>query len=143
MFLNLIIKQINHIKMKIEIELSELEEIRSDLKKAEEQKKQLQEKLNGLSEEELKAKAVRLSYRLFDNYMAAVFKHLGFEEDWQRDSVIVKDNLEHWIGKDWWNSDRISVELCATVTTQFKSAFIRIGILPKEVELKNDTHELV
>ena len=84
-----------------------------------------------MSESELKAKAVRLSYRLFDNYMATVFEHLGFGE-WERGSVIVMDNLEHWIGKDWWNSDRIKVEIGANVTNTFKSAFLSIGIITKE-----------
>ena len=120
--------------MKIEIELSEVEALRWELQRTQTEKRQLEEKLKELSETELKAKAVGLSYRLFDNYMAAVFKHLGFEE-WQRESVIVRDNLEHWIGKDWWNSDRITVELGANVTTKFKSAFLSIGILTKkEVE---------
>ena len=120
--------------MKIEIELSEVEALKWELQRTQTEKRQLEEKLKELSETELKAKAVRLSYRLFDNYMAAVFKHLGFEE-WQRESVIVRDNLEHWIGKDWWNSDRITVELGANVTTKFKSAFLSIGILTKkEVE---------
>lgn len=130
--------------MKIEIELSELEALRSQLQITETEKRQLEGKLKELSESELKAKAVRLSYRLFDNYMAAVFKHLGFGE-WQRNSVIVRDNLEHWIGKDWWNSDRITVELEANVTTKFKSAFLSIGILTnKEFEENKDgVHELV
>lgn len=129
--------------MKIEIELSEVEALRSQLQNTKDEKRQLEEKLKELSETELKAKAVRLSYRLFDNYMAAVFKHLGFEE-WQRESVIVRDNLEHWIGKDWWNSDRITVELGANVTTKFKSAFLSIGILTKKEveETKDDVHEL-
>ena len=78
--------------MKIEIELSEVEALRWELQRTQTEKRQLEEKLKELSETELKAKAVRLSYRLFDNYMAAVFKHLGFEE-WQRESVIVRDNL--------------------------------------------------
>lgn len=130
--------------MKIEIELSEVEALRSQLQRTETEKRQLEEKLKELSETELKAKAVRLSYKLFDNYMATVFEHLGFGE-WQRDSVIVRDNLEHWIGKDWWNSDRITIELGANVTTKFKSAFLSIGILTKKEveESKDDVHELV
>jgi hypothetical protein len=131
--------------MKIEIELAEVERLRSQLQQREQQVNELEKKLKELSESELKQKAVRLSYRLFDNYMAAVFKHLGFVEEWQRDSVIVRDNLEHWIGKDWWNSDRITIELGANVTTKFKSAFLEIGILTKKEveETKNDVHELV
>ena len=130
--------------MKIEIELGEVERLKNQLQQREEEVNELETKLKELSETELKQKAVRLSYRLFDNYMAAVFKHLGFEE-WTRDSVIVRDNLEHWIGKDWWNSDRITFELGANVTTKFKTAFLSIGILTKKEaeETKDDVHELV
>lgn len=127
--------------MKIEIELAEVERLKSQLQQKEKEVKDLEAKLKELSELELKQKAVRLSYRLFDNYMATVFKHLGFEE-WQRDSVIFKDNLEDLIGKDWWNSDRLTIELGASVTTKFNSAFLAIGILTKK-ETKGDVHELV
>lgn len=125
----------------MEIELSEVERLKSKLKKVETENKQLEEKLKELSEPELKAKAVRLSYRLFDNYMATVFKHLGFGE-WQRGSVIINSDLEHWLGKDWWNSDRIKIDLGANVSTKFKNAFLSIGIIAEE-ESKDDVHELV
>ena len=77
-----------------------------------------------------------MAYRLFDNYMAAVFRHLGFDQ-WRTDTVIIRDNLEHWIGKDWWGSDRISFELGANVTTQFKTAFLSIGIITKDEKSDN------
>ena len=130
--------------MKIEVELAEVESLRSQLQQKEMEVNELEIKLKELSEPELKQKAVRLSYRLFDNYMAAVFKHLGFGE-WQRDSVIIREDLEHWLGKDWWDSDRITVELGANVTTKFKSAFLSIGILSKKEDDKksDDAYDLV
>lgn len=117
--------------MKIEIELEEVERLRSQLQQREIEVNELKEKIKELSEPELNQKAVKLSYRLFDNYMATVFKHLGFEE-WSRNSVIIKDDLEHWIGKEWWNSDKITFEVGANVTTKFKTAFLSIGIITEE-----------
>jgi len=130
--------------MKIEIELEEVERLKSQLQQREKEVNELEKKLKEFSEPELKQKAVRLSYRLFDSYMATVFKHLGFDE-WEKNRVVFMDNLEHWIGKDWWNSDRISVELGANVTTKFKKAFLSIGIVTKKEseETNVDVHELI
>ena len=97
--------------------------------------KQLDKRLHGLSEPELNQKAIDLSWVLFISYMETVFEHLGFEKvTWNR--TVIKDNLEQWLGKDWWNSDRVKVELGANVTTQFRAAFLSIGVITKE-ELKN------
>lgn len=127
--------------MKVEIELSEVEYLRSQLKKRETEVQELETKLKELSESELKQKAVALSWRLFDNYMATVFSHLGFEND-KTDTVIVRENLEHLLGKSWWNSERIKFELGATITTKFKNAFLEIGIIPQEEVEKKDDYEL-
>lgn len=114
--------------MKVEIELTELEALRIQLRESEHQKELLERKLRQLSEPEITKKAVLLSYHLFDNYMGAVFKHLGFEK-WQNKSVIKVNDIEHWLGKNWWFSDRLTIDLCANVTTKFKSAFLKIGIV--------------
>jgi hypothetical protein len=128
--------------MKIEVELSEIEQLKAELQREKERAKKLENDLNELSEKELKEKAVRLSWRLFDNYMEAVFKHLSFETR-IGGSVITRDNLEHYLGKEWYNSPRINFELGATVTEKFKSAFLNIGIIAiDQVEATSDVHEL-
>ncbi len=130
--------------MKVEIELEDLEELRNEVQSLRDDIKEQQDKLYNLDENVLKKDAVRLSYKLFNDYMDAIFKHLGFGE-WQRDSVIIREDLEHWLGKDWWDSDRITVELGANVTTKFKSAFLAIGILTKKEDDKksDDAYDLV
>lgn len=126
--------------MKIEIELSEVEYLRSELEIRKTEVKELETKLKELSEIELKQRAVSLSWRLLDNYLAAVFTHLGFNN--KNDTVIVKENLEHYLGKSWWNSERIKFELGATITTEFRTAFLKIGIIPKEEVEKDDDYKL-
>jgi hypothetical protein len=137
----IVVGSFNQSKMKVEIELSEVEYLKSQLNESKKRNDELEAKLNELSESELKQKAVSLAYRLFDNYMGCVFTHLGFE-NWQRESVIIHDNLEHWIGKSWWNSERIKVEIGANVSNTFRKAFLSIGIIPKEEVEKKDDYEL-
>ncbi len=124
--------------MKIQIELEEVEKLKAELQATKEKLQEAKEKLSEISEETLKQKAVNLSWRLFDNYMSAVFIHLGFNEPWNKQTVRA-DNLEHWVGKEWWKSGKIEIEVCANVTTKFREAFLRIGVItqPKE-EVKED-----
>jgi hypothetical protein len=117
--------------MKVEVELSELESLRSELRKTLEQNQKLEAAYNALSEKELKRNAVKLSYLLFNNYMEAVFKKLGFG-DWVRDSVFFRDDLEHYLGKEWWQNERLSVDIQISVSEKFKSAFLQLGVIPKE-----------
>ena len=115
--------------MKIEIEFEEVELLKRKLSDSQKLARELKERLDVISESELKRKAIFLSYRLFDNYMRTVFNHLGFG-DWEHGSTIVTDNLEHWLGEDWYSSDRINIQVGAKVTNKFKKAFISIGIIP-------------
>jgi hypothetical protein len=124
--------------MKIEIELSEIEKLKEKLKQLEDEKMNLQKQLEALSERELISKAVNLSYKLFDNYMQAVFEKLGFEK-WKRGSVLIDYNIENWFSKDWWNDKRLNVEICVDIRNKFKSAFLKIGVIPEsELNKLND-----
>lgn len=127
--------------MKIEIEFEEVELLKMQLVQKQHLINQLESKLKELSEKELVEKAVRLSYRLLDNYLLAIFNRLGFEQTHQK-AVVIHYDLEHWIGKDWWNSDRFTIELGADVSTKFKSAFLSIGVLTKDEASDDDVHKL-
>jgi chromosome segregation ATPase len=119
--------------MKIEIDIQEFENLRNNLNDAEARNKRLQERLNALDESALKKQAVDLAYRLLNNYLEAIFKKLGFNGTADK-PLIIKDNLEHFLGKDWWTSERVEIELGADVTANFKRAFLSIGVIPKEQE---------
>ena len=122
--------------MKIEIELLEVEKLQEENKVKSQKIIELETKLKELSENKLKESAVKLSFTLFENYMSCVFKRLGFEPF--RESVIIKDDLIHWLGKSWWNSEKLNIQIGANITNQFKKAFLSIGILTTENKKAND-----
>jgi hypothetical protein len=126
--------------MKIEIELEEVERLKHRLHTTQEELKELKFKLKSLSEDELKKQAVRLSYRLFQDYMKATFERLGLGE-WEG-TLVINNNLEHWIGKEWWTSERVSFEIGAEVTTKIKRAFLRIGIITDTKDIKNSDDDI-
>ena len=113
--------------MKIEIELNDLENIRKETAFLKEENRKLKAELNELTESKIKEKIVKHSHLLFDSYMCSVFKRLGFN-NWERDSVVIPHNLEHWIGNDWYNSERIDVKIGVDILGEFKKAFLHIGI---------------
>ena len=119
--------------MKIEIELEAVESLKKELTDKEQQSQKLEAELKALDTKTLKGQAVDLSKKLFDNYMECVFKHLGFTDNggWHRGSVDFKDNLEHWLGKSWWDSERLEINIGANVSKQWRSAFLSLGIKPK------------
>lgn len=119
--------------MKIEIELEYIESLKRQLDDAKMEANGLREKLNSLNEKELREEAVRLSFRLFEDYLHATFTHLGFDQEGVS-SVVVRENLEHWLGKSWYRSERVTFQLGATITTKMRKAFLQIGILMKETE---------
>lgn len=132
--------------MKIEIELQEVEALRRQINELEVANDILKGKLKDLDESDLKDKAIRLSYRLLDNYLAAVFEGLGFTQKYNDSTVIVKSDLERYLGKNWWdNKDRIKFELGAEITTEFKRAFLKIGVMPEEKikETEDDIFALI
>jgi hypothetical protein len=117
--------------MKIEIELEDVEYLKRQLREAQEERDELKKEIEKLSPDALKREALQLSYRLFNDYMTAVFEELGFDQ-WKKNSVIYPPNLVSWYGEEWWRNDRIKFEFGAEVTTEFRSAFIRINVLPKK-----------
>lgn len=126
--------------MKIEIELSEVEALKQQIHRLSKREKELEEKLKSLDEPELVKKAVELSKELLDKYMQCIFKKLGFDNDnesWGRNAVSFSDNLEHWIGHDWYDRpEKIEVTLGANITQKWANAFLQIGISRKKEEEK-------
>lgn len=121
--------------MKIEIELEEIETLRAQVKRLKDDNKSLQDELKQLNKEELREKANALSFALFNAYMEMVFRKLGFDEQWDT-SVRFDSNMEHWLGKDWYNKDdRLKINFGGNISKQWKTAFLDIGIItPKDPE---------
>jgi hypothetical protein len=133
--------------MKIEIEFGEVEILRDTIFKQEEEIKQLKEQLSLLDEKLLQDKAISLSFRLFETYIAAVFQRLGLEP-MHGESVRIPDSLNHYLGTEWWRRGRLEIILGANVTSRFKKAFLNLGIIskedmPNEVNFENDPPKVV
>ena len=131
--------------MKIEIELSEVEALKQQIRRLSEEKKELEGNLKILDESELIKKAVELSKILLDKYMRCIFKKLGFDNDkesWGYSAVSFSDNLEHWIGHDWYNRpEEIEVTLGANISQKWANAFLLMGIR-SEKEEEESGHKL-
>ena len=55
------------------------------------------------------------------------FKDLGMEDGvWIGDLQFSK--LEHYLGKSWWNSEKLEITLGASISNKFKRAYIKMGI---------------
>jgi len=113
--------------MKIEIEYKEVEFLKNKISLLEKQNAELQFKIDSLSEEQLIQKSIKYSGLLFNKLNRKVFKELGFEDCNQ---VVNADfeELRHWLGENFIDSERIEVEFGATVTNLYRQAFINIGI---------------
>ena len=113
--------------MKIEIELEAVESLKREISMLQTDKRELEEKLKSLDESELKKQANDLARKIFCDVMHRVFDELGFEDRiWQND--VNFGNLQHYLGNSWTSSERLNIELGATITNQFKGAFLRMGI---------------
>jgi len=116
--------------MKIEIEASDFEQIRAEAADLRARNKELLDALIALDEHKLREDAVLLAQRMFDDACAAVFEKLGFEQNQSVYSVSF-ENLEYSLGERWKKRERLSVTLGAEITTEFRKAFIKLGIVPE------------
>jgi hypothetical protein len=118
--------------MKIEIELSELEHLKNELSEKNNIIKTIEKELKDLDKEHLTEKAVQLSFKLFDDYLAKVFEKLGFKVS-QNKFYLHTSDVSNLINKPYWyNEEKITFELGADITGQFKEAFLKIGVIVDE-----------
>lgn len=130
---------------KIEIELSEIELLKSQLVDAYKTSAILETELEKLKKdtdkEELRTKAICLAHHTFDKYMTAVFQSLGFKTHYWNGAInweAVNGNFK----EDWHKWDGLEVTLNADVRNEFTSAFLRIGVLPREKQPQKDPLEI-
>ena len=109
---------------KIEIELDELQGIQARLERAQQDCTRLEQKLNILNEEQLVKRANQLANQLAENYVSGIFKILGFENT----SVEIRENLVERFGEKWWSNEEVRFVYGASVTNDFTSAFMSIGV---------------
>lgn len=118
--------------MKIEIEFEEVEKLKNEIINQQKYVKVLQEELAKLDPEKLREDAESLAYRMFDSYMTAVFEKLGFKNAWPQRSVHFEINIQQELGKAWYNSERLKVNISAHVSNEFREAILSIGVQTSE-----------
>ena len=124
--------------MTITIEEKDYSILKNDLQKLANENYELKEQLKELEEKELIKKAERLAKILCQNYIEAIFEKLGFDND-NIVGLNFGTNLEAYLGKEWYkHRDKIDVEISATITNKFKTAFIAIGVDFTKIENKNE-----
>lgn len=114
--------------MKVEVELHEIEALREELRNAKKESEYYKSELAKLDPNKLKDDAVRLSKGLLNSYIAAIFEKLGFEVDELNEPVRFKDDVQYHLGQAWYKSNRLEVEIGATITSNFKRAFLNLGL---------------
>lgn len=120
---------------KIEIELEELTRLQDEKKYLQIELEKHQEYIRKSDREQLAKKAIHLSFKMMNEYMARVFEALGFDNTKMGNpSIIYHENFEWIIESTYHDKPRLSVRLEADITNQFSKAFIRIGALPKKVQ---------
>ena len=115
--------------MKIEIELNELESLRSENRNLETDVKELTKKLETLDVNAFIERSNKLAETIFRDVMKKVFTELGFEESpyMHEDDVCFMD-LEYKLGKEWWKSEKLVVQLAASISTHFSYGYLILGI---------------
>lgn len=121
--------------MEIKIDSDDLTRLKNKIYTLEKEKKELADQLKALNPEELREQHTRLANKMFDDVMERVFKELGFEY-FRRGATAEFTELDHWLGKNWIYSDRLTIKLGATITSEMRGAFLALGI--KEPEKKTD-----
>jgi hypothetical protein len=117
--------------MKIEIEYEDIEKLKKQLVFSQNEVAELKAKMSLLSEDKLKQDAVNLSERLLNDYLATIFDKLGLTTN--NRPVNFECGLKAELGSSWWQSERLSVTIGATVTSEFKRAFLNIGVITDEI----------
>lgn len=121
--------------MKIEIDSADFESLNEKIKDQKETIDYLNKQLRELNIDELEDKAIKLSKKLFDQYMQKTFECLGFEGHF---NGIV--SWPYTRTKKWWEED-VEMKLEVHIINGFKNAFLKIGVLAEEQEQQENLLE--
>lgn len=113
--------------MKIEIELSDIEKLKTRISTLEKDNENLKKELESLDKKVLKSNAIKLAQSMFSGVLIRVFRELGFNAGMGAHDCSF-GSLEQQLGKSWWDNEGLKVELGATITTEFKNAFLHLGV---------------
>lgn len=114
--------------MKIEIELHDLERLKLDLKRAEDERDKANEQLKQLHPETLKKDAARLGVQIAKNAIAGLCRSMGYDATAARNIEIHNhEYYVHWLGNHWFESDELKVHFGAVFTDKWRQIFLTLS----------------
>lgn len=119
--------------MKVEVELGEIENLKNQISILEKENQKLSQRIQNLDEKKLMKDAVHLAEKMFNDVIHEVFSRLGFSKE-QCPDYYGFCKLEDRLGERWWNSKRLKVTIGATITNEFREAFLKLGIKTENKE---------
>lgn len=118
--------------MKVQIELSQIEQLKKTIEEQSTKINRLENELNNLKPEKLREQAFYLSKQLFNKYMDATFKGLGFNDTYE--PIIIDHKISR--NDQWWEKDNYTFNLSATISKEIQSAYLKIGIDTEVIKQK-------
>ena len=122
----------------VTISSQDLFKLESSVRELEGENWSLKQKLEKYSDDVIASQVKQRGEELFERYMTAVFKELGFE-DTDPNSVINVSNVRRSCkNNNWIDREDKTVELGTYVVGKFRHAFLMLGIKTDETtELPN------
>lgn len=121
--------------MKVEIELADLESLKKQLSDSNALIEKLKYENSQFQKDKLVERAINLSYSFFEDYMKAVFKKLGFNypvssfmKSNERPAIKYSIDFD-MLDEKWYQHGKLDIYLSAEITSQFKSAYLNMGVL--------------
>jgi hypothetical protein len=129
---------------KVEIELDDLNHLKKQLEEKDKQLKISSERIYSLEQDSnrefLRNKAIDLASNLFDKYIGVVFRELGFKNaEYGNIDFSEYRNINY---TNFYKYDDVKISLGAKIKTDFKWAFLSIGIIPPSELNKKDPLEI-
>lgn len=115
--------------MKVEIEYREIEILKGKIEKQKTEIEYLQNKLNQFDEKMINHKIKEKSYDLLNKYLIKLYKDLGLAPRYKTRSIEFNDDLCHWLGDEWYKSERAKMAFVLILREDFKSALLEISVL--------------
>lgn len=123
--------------MKIEIELEEVERLRRQIERLENEVKEKDDYIMQNSPQVYKSKALQLADDLLRRYLTKVFEGLGF-----KDSINSIEDFGFNDTYQWEKRDDITFNISTRISKEFAKAFINIGVNRKDFTENKDLWEV-
>lgn len=119
--------------MKITVDIKEIELLNQIITELKKENQDLQNQLKIVDPQEMREQAMTLAQNIFISSFEKICEKLGFICSTNMFDIDFKQ-LESRLGKKWWESEKLDIKVGATLTTDFKNAFIRMGVNLSENE---------